>query len=791
MGKAQLKGDKQLHYGIRTLKSGAASVALATSLFLTMTPTAQAQEQGTQVVEVASSTQSESAGQLDVSVPVDQGQASDTDQLPDASVVNVATEPLATLPVDVAPLEPVVEGLRGSAVLETDEEGELIITDNGPTPLQPVVQPTRANVPVAPSVETLKRDVYVFTQTPVDTPVATVTAARPATVTVHQVVGNRLSDELAFPGLEATADGRLVGQVTEAGLHRRQLQYANEAGAVATETIAVHAVDVAVLRLARFVNAPLTEQIILNSLIVRRGNDSTLSDDQISKRVVTSLDDFPAKTDSILVEVSLPNGVSKTVAVTPIINRKPILDAIETAAREKRLALTSSTELTLEEKATLRSLIEQERSQAVAAVESAPLSRLVQEQAKGIERLTEISLQSSVKAEARQMLKRLVDEKKGEIISRDDLTVATKQATQNQIDREADKLHDALGKSRTNAEVSIVKGRFAQVIQGINPVADFVVTAIPTASDSAAVVTSSDVSAITVINDLAREKRLALNSNRDLTREEKAIVRQAIERYRQGALAQIESSQALEALKSVSLVSSIKTEARQVLAQLVFEKKAELDRRTDLSSTAKATAKSLVDSEANKLQDAIAKSATNAEVALTKRKANEVIAGIHPAADVRPNVVASPATPVASSDTTAITVINDLAREKRLALNSSRDLTREEKAVLRQTIERARQAALANPASDQALETLRAVSLVSAVKAEARQTLDQLVAAKKAELDNRTDLTPAARATAKTLVDDQAAKLYDAIAKSSSNAEVALTKNKATSVIQSLVPRQA
>lgn len=784
---SQVKKEKVFRYGIRKFKSGAASVAVASGLLMLGTPVVKAQEADAVSVEV-----------------VGEGLPSEESVGQPVGALSEELAPVALEPVEALPEPIVADGLRSAVPLEFNEEGELTLTDDVVAVPQPLAEPRVAEEPVepapvqpeivaeqtAPLVETVNRDVYLFTQEAVDAKVATVESASPVEVSVHQVIGGAAGQEMALPGLEATTDGRLVGQFDVPGIHRRQLAYTNEAGTSRTDTITIHAVEIQVARWARFLDATITPEQVLRNIVINRGNDTTLSLDQISKRVVTPLSDFLSTTDRIDVEIGLPNGVTKTVDVTPIINRKPITDAIDAAARDKRLALSSSTELTTEEKASLRTLIERERQQAVANIETVSLSGLKNEQTKGLANLAAVSLVSPIKMDARQNLARLVKEKKLELSNRTDLTAAAKQTAQTQLEREASKLHNAISKSRTNAEVSLVKDKSTSVIKEFNPVADLLPTPVPTASVAQP---SSADQTITIINDIARDKRLALSASRDLTTEEKAAARQAIERARQTALANPSSAQELEALKAISLASAVKADARQTVARLVEEKTAELKARRDLTTAAKQTAQAQLEREAAKLRDAIDKSRTNAEVVLVKRKSSESVALINPSADVVATpVVATPAssvaqpTPSSPDDQALVAVINEAARDKRLALSSSRDLTTEEKAAARQTIERARQAALANLGSAKELEALKAISLASAVKADARQQLSRLLEQKTQELNARLDLSVADKQTAQALLDREVVKLRDAIDKSRTNAEVVLVKRRLNDVLSGL-----
>lgn len=596
--------EKNFRYGIRKFKSGAASIAIASSFLFLTTPSVQALEPEALSVEVVSDKQEQDSNQISQ---------------------NTSQE---TAPPQTSP--------RNVANLEFDGEGELSLTDefsHEPTHETPpvtnsVIEPVTTIEQTAPSVQTTVHEIYTFTQAPFDIPVALVASSSPVEASIQTVTSNS-SNPLSE--LEATANGHLVGQITTPGLHHLQISYTNQGGQSTTETITVHALEVRALKWARFFNAQITNEQVLNNVLVNLGNDTTIAPEQITKRVLTSLSDFPTSTERIEVEISLSNGLSTIVDATPIINRKPLIEAVETAARNKRLALSSNRELTREEKADLRATIEHERQATITGIQSSPLSQVLAIQTEGLKKLTAISLNSPSKTEARLTLTQLANEKKEALNRREDLTDEAKQAAQALLNRETIKLRDAIAKSQTKAEIAIVKRKAAEVIQGINPVADKIIKPVLPPTVSTTSEAPADEQALRdIINDEARKKRLALTFHHDLTVEEKNEARLTIERARQAALSNPYSAQELEALKAITLSSPLKTEARQRLMQLVEEKNAELEGRSDLTTATKQASQTRLKRELIKLQDAINKARTNSEVAIVNRYIKKVIQAIVP-----------------------------------------------------------------------------------------------------------------------------------------------------------------
>ncbi|HEM5226903.1 TPA: DUF1542 domain-containing protein [Streptococcus suis] len=368
-------------------------------------------------------------------------------------------------------------------------------------------------------------------------------------------------------------------------------------------------------------------------------------------------------------------------------------EEVKAAAEDALRAIDENANLTDDEKAKAKADVYVELSKAEKAIDKATT-------ADAIDNATLVG----EKAFAKEELEAAADDAKAAIDANDNLTPEEKAAAKAAVDAEVAKANDAIDAATTADEVD------------------------------AATLVGEKAFAKEELKAVAEDAKKAIDANDNLTPEEKAAAKDAVDAEVAKANDAIDAATKAEEVETATLAGE-KAVAKEELKAAAEDAKAAIDANDNLTDAEKKAAKDAVDDEVTKANDAI-DAATKADEVDTATLAGEKA--------------------VAKEEVKAA------AEDAKKAIDANDNLTPEEKAAAKAAVYD--EAAKAEEAIDAATKAdeVDAATLVGE-KAVAKEELKAAAEDAKKAIDANDNLTDAEKAAAKKAVDDEAAKAEEAI----------------------------
>ena len=311
-----------------------------------------------------------------------------------------------------------------------------------------------------------------------------------------------------------------------------------------------------------------------------------------------------------------------------------------------------------------------------------------------------------------------------------------------------------------------------------------------------------------VIEDALTAKNNAIDARDDLTPEQKTELKNAVKAKADAAKDAIDKATTdadvnqakTDGETAIAKVTPVAKEpAKKAIAKALEDKNAEIDKRTDLTDEEKAEAKKEAKAKADAQLAEIAKQPDVAETPEAAQTAQTAVdaakkTGVDEVTAVNPEAVTKP---------TAKKAIEDKLAEQLETIANTPDATDEEKKIAADAAKAAAEAAKAEvdkAATDAAVKaekdkavgegdtkgTIDQAVPVVEDKPNARKAIDEETAAKKKEIDARTDLTPKAKEALKAKVDKIAKKAKEGIDAVTSKTDVDVIKEADKEAIKAI-----
>uniref|UniRef100_UPI001290316D DUF1542 domain-containing protein n=1 Tax=Streptococcus suis TaxID=1307 RepID=UPI001290316D len=392
-------------------------------------------------------------------------------------------------------------------------------------------------------------------------------------------------------------------------------------------------------------------------------------------------------------EIDNANTAEEIDAATLVGEKAVAKEEVKAAAEDALRAIDENANLTDDEKAKAKADVYVELSKAEKAIDKATT-------ADAIDNATLVG----EKAFAKEELEAAADDAKAAIDANDNLTPEEKAAAKAAVDAEVAKANDAIDAAKT---------------------ADAV--------DAATLVGEKAV-AKEELKAAAEDAKAAIDANDNLTPEEKAAAKAAVDTEVAKANDAIDKAATADAVDVATLVGE-KAVAKEELKSAAEDAKKAIDANDNLTDAEKQVAKDAVDAEVAKANDAI-DAAT---------KADEVDAAT-----------------LAGEKAVAKEELKAAAEDAKKAIDANDNLTPEEKAAAKKAVDD--EVAKAEKAIDAATkaEEVDAATLVGE-KAVAKEEVKAAADDAKAAIDANDNLTDAEKQAAKDAVDAEVAKAEEAI----------------------------
>ena len=530
--------------------------------------------------------------------------------------------------------------------------------------------------------------------------------------------------------------------------------------------------------------------------ITNNNNLSQAEKDAAIAKVNKAAEDATKAVDAATTDADVANaqtaGTGEIAKVNPIA-KENAKAAIATALTAKNNEIDARKDLTDDEKtaakAEAKKLADAETAKITAQpdnAETADAATAAQKAVndakdKGVGDVT--AVRPIAKEKAKEAIAAELAKKESEIDGRTDLTTEEKDAAKKDAQAKAKKATDAI-----DAQPAIVDTEEkATAAQGAVDTAKNTGVSEVTAVNPIAV---KKPEAKKAVADALKAKEAEIDARTDLTDAEKKAAKDAAKAKADAATKAIDAATTDDAVDKaktagtddIATVNPVaKEEAKKAVADELAKKEAEIDARTDLTQEEKDAAKKEAQDKAKKATDAITAQPDNATTPEAAKTAQDAVdaakkTGVDEVTAVNPTAVTKP---------TAKKAIEDKLAEQLETIANTPDATDEEKAEATEKAKAAAEKAKAEvdkATTDAAVKaekdkavgegdtkgTIDQAVPVVEDKPNARKAIDEQTAAKKKEIDARTDLTPKAKEKLKAKADkiaEEAKKLVNAATK--------------------------
>ena len=452
-------------------------------------------------------------------------------------------------------------------------------------------------------------------------------------------------------------------------------------------------------------------------------------------------------------------NINNIAIPTLVQKQQEAIEELNAARDAKNSAIDNATDLTTDEKNSLKDKVQAEYSNAVSNITSATTDEAVTTaKENGIAAIKDIQIptKSPAKEQATTDLNAAVDDAKKAIDQDNNLTDEEKQAAKDQIDSDAKKAQEAIDNATTDDEVN-------------------------SAVDNGKLAIDKDIANAAIDNAVAGKK--AEISKSSLTSEEKADLNNEVDQKAKDAKEAIKAATTPETVTTaqengiknindtkVPTESAAKEAAKKAVAEAAEAKNNAID-SSDLTNEEKAALKQEVADAQNAADRAIDAAITN--TAVTEAQDNGIKA------------IDNVTVPTESAAKEAAKkAVAEAAEAKNNAINSS-NLTAEEKAALKQkvadrqnaantAIDNATTNAAVTEAEDNGIKAINSIEIPtkSDAKEQATSDLNTAVDEAKKAIDQDNNLTDEQKQAAKDQIDSDAKKAQDAINNAKNNDDV-------------------
>ena len=479
------------------------------------------------------------------------------------------------------------------------------------------------------------------------------------------------------------------------------------------------------------------------------------------------------------VEQAKANGTTEVTLVNPEAVAKPAAKkAIDDALKAKNDEIDARTDLTDEEKTAAKANAKAIADTAKETIDKATTNAEVEQaNTNGTTEVTSVNPEAVAKLEAKKAIDEALKAKNDKIDGRTDLTDEEKTAAKADAKKKADAAKQEIDKATTNAGVEEAKTYGTSEVTSVNPEA----------------VTKTE--AKKAIDDALKAKNDEIDGRTDLTDEEKTAAKanakaiadaakETIDKATTNAEVEQAKTNGITEVNNVNPEAVVKTEAKKAIDDALKAKNDEIDARTDLTDEEKTAAKAYAQAKANVAKKAIDKATTNEEVEQAKT------IGTLDVTSVDPQPVAKPE---------AKKAIDEVLKAKNDEIDERRDLTDEEKVKAKEEAKEkadAAKKAIDGATTDEEVEQteingtteVKAVDPQPLAKTEAKKAIDEVLKAKNAEIDARTDLTDEEKIAAKAEAKAKADAAKEGIDIATTNAEINQIKENGTTEVTSVNP---
>ncbi|TGA94557.1 DUF1542 domain-containing protein [Lactobacillus johnsonii] len=452
-------------------------------------------------------------------------------------------------------------------------------------------------------------------------------------------------------------------------------------------------------------------------------------------------------------------NINNIAIPTLVQKQQEAIEELNAARDAKNSAIDNATDLTTDEKNSLKDKVQAEYSNAVSNITSATTDEAVTTaKENGIAAIKDIQIptKSPAKEQATTDLNKEVEDAKKAIDQDNNLTDEEKQAAKDQIDSDAKKAQEAIDNATTDDEVN-------------------------SAVDNGKLAIDKDIANAAIDNAVAGKK--AEISKSSLTDEEKGALNNEVDQKAEEAKEAIKAATTPEAVTTaqengiknindteVPTESAAKEAAKKAVAEAAEAKNNAID-SSDLTNEEKAALKQDVADAQNAADRAIDAATTNTAVTEAQDQGIKAIDNITVPAE-------------SAAKETAKKAVAEAADAKNKAIDSS-NLTDEEKAALKQEVSDAQNAAntaidnattnaTVTEAEDNGIKEINSIEVPtkSDAKEQATSDLNTAVDEAKKAIDQDSNLTDEERQVAKDQIDSDAKKAQEAIDTAKTNDDV-------------------
>ncbi|ALD67779.1 matrix-binding protein [Streptococcus mitis] len=485
-------------------------------------------------------------------------------------------------------------------------------------------------------------------------------------------------------------------------------------------------------------------------------------------------------TTNVAVDSAQTAGTTSVSSVTPTAVAKPVAKkAIDDALKAKEAQLDARNDLTTEEKEAAKADAQARATAAKNNIDTATTNSTVDNaKTTGVADVESVNPQASQKkTDAKNAVDEALKAKEAEIDANNDLTAEEKSKAKEDAKSKADVAKQAIDNATTNDAVTQAKNAGAISVDSVTPT--------PVAKPAAK----------QAIDDALKAKNDAIDSNNDLTAEEKAkakedakakadAAKQAIDNATTNDAVEQAKNDGATSISSVTPTPTAKPAAKQAIDDALKAKNDAIDANNDLTDEEKTAAKADAKAKSDAAKQAIDKATTNDAVTQAKND------GATSVDSVTPTPVAKPA---------AKQAIDEALKAKEAAIDANNDLTAEEKTkakedakakadAAKQAIDQATTNAAVEQAKADGATSVDSVTPTAQAKPAAKQAIDEALKAKEAAIDANNDLTAEEKAKAKEDAKAKADAAKQAIDSATTNAAVEQAKNDGATSISSVTP---
>ena len=462
--------------------------------------------------------------------------------------------------------------------------------------------------------------------------------------------------------------------------------------------------------------------------------------DVVEEAATNAIQAIDTAQDQSTVDSAKITGKDAVAAVNPV-GKEKALAAIDKALAAKEKAIDANEKLSDAEKQAAKEAAKKAADDAKKAINDAQNQEAV-DNAKNAGTTAVEAVNPVGKEKALDAIQKATEDKLDEIDRDDKLSEKEKAKAKAEVAKAAINAVNAINEATDQAAVDAKQAEGTKAVSEVNPV-------------------GKDKSKAEIEATKA-EKTKAVEANPDLTDAQKAEAKAKIAEEAKKAIDAIDKAKTTEEVASAKESGKLAIEKEAEKAEIEAAKAAKekaIDARTDLTDDEKAKAKAKVAEEAKKAIEAIEKAKTHDDVSSKTENGKDDIKKINPI----------------GGKETAKKAIDEALAEKEKAIDARTDLlpnekeaakkaAREEAEAAKNAIDKATTSDDIKKVLDNGLDKIAKINPVGA-KEEAKKAVEEALANKEKEIDERTDLTPEEKVKAKALAREEAKAAKDAIDK--------------------------